>query len=332
MLNTAIIGLGRWGQQLVDSVQDAGKPKGNLIRFTRAVTRTPAKAADFAARHGMPIDDDYPAVLADPDIPAVALSTPHTQHAEQIIQAAAAGKHVFVEKPFTLTAQSAREAVAACDKAGVVLALGHNRRFFAGTVALKTMIEAGDLGRVVHIEGQFSASYGLNLTPRIWRAESAESPAGGMTSLGIHCIDAFIHLNGPISRVQAYSLKQVLDVEANDTTAMLLRFANGTTGQLATLTTTARLFRLQVFGTKGWGRIDEDGSLTLCRVDGDPEPEGLEERDSLRAELEAFAAAVGGGEPYLIPTDQAIHGIEVLEAIVKSANQDGAAVDISQSR
>jgi len=329
MLNTAIIGLGRWGQRLVDSVQDAGNPKGDLIHFTRAVTRTPAKAVDFADRHGMPIGSDYAAVLADPDIAAVALATPHTQHADQIAEAAAAGKHVFVEKPFTLTAESAKRAAAACERAEVVLALGHNRRFFPSMIALKDMIESGGLGQVLHLEGQFSSSFGLDLTPKIWRAEGAESPAGGMTSLGIHCIDAFIHLNGPISRVQAYSLRQVLTVESNDTTAMMLRFENGTTGLLGTLTVTARLFRLQVFGTKGWVRIDEDGTMTVCDIDGQPEIREFEKFDTCRSELEAFAAAVAGDEPYLLPTDQAIHGIAVLEAIVESAANDGTAIDLS---
>ena len=326
MLNTAIIGLGRWGQQLVDSVQDAGRPKGELIHFSRAITRTPAKAADFAKRHGMSIDSDYDVALADPRIEAIALATPHSQHAHQIEKAAAAGKHIFVEKPFTLTAESARRAVAACEQAGVTLALGHNRRFFPSMINLKHMIDTGELGQILHLEGQFSSSYGLDLTPQIWRADRSESPAGGMTSLGIHCIDAFIHLNGPISCVQAYSLKQVLQVDSNDTTAMMLRFANGTTGLLGTLTTTARLFRLQVFGTEGWVQIDEDGSMRFCAVEGQPEERAFEKNDTCRAELEAFARAVAGTEPYLLPTDQAIHGIAVLEAIVASAGDDGAAV------
>ncbi len=326
MMNSAIIGLGRWGQHLVDSVQNNGIPKGDLIRFTRAITRTPANAAEFAERHGMSIDADYDEVLADPSIESIALATPHSQHAYQIEKAAAAGKHVFVEKPFTLTADSARIAVTACENSGVILALGHNRRFFPSMINLKQMIDTGELGQILHLEGQFSSSYGIDLTPKIWRAEGSESPAGGMTSLGIHCIDAFIHLNGPISCVQAYSLRQVLQVESNDTTAMLLRFANGATGLLGTLTATARLFRLQVFGTKGWVRIDEDGSMTFCAIEGQPVERVFEKVDTCRAELEAFARAVAGEEPYLLPSDQAIHGIAVLEAIVASSNDDGAAV------
>jgi predicted dehydrogenase len=322
MLNAAIVGLGRWGQNLVDSVQAAGKPKGRQIRFTRAVTRTPSKVADFAARHRMPVDSDYAAALADPDIDAIALATPHTQHADQITAAAAAGKH------FTLTRESAQAAVDACDRAGVVVALGHNRRFLPSMMALKRDITDGVLGQVLHLESQFSASFGLDLTPAIWRADPRESPAGGMTSLGIHSVDAFIHLNGPIASVQALSLRQATRVDANDTSVMLFRFANGCTGYLGSLTATARIWRVEVYGTKGWARLNEDGTMDTCAVNEKPQTRSFQPSDTLRAELEAFAAAVAGRSPYPLPPDQAIHGVAVLEAVARSAAQDGAAVGV----
>ena len=102
MLNAAIVGMGGWGRQLVDAVLEDGRPKSERIRITRAVTRTPDNAAEFAKRHGLPLTDDYASVLGDPQIHAVVLATPHSQHVGQIEAAAAAGKHVFVEKPLTL--------------------------------------------------------------------------------------------------------------------------------------------------------------------------------------------------------------------------------------
>ena len=124
MLRTAIYGMGRWGQTLVNAVQDDSKK----IRFTAGVARDPSKYSDFAKEKGFPVYADYAQVLADPEIDAVALATPHSMHAENVQQAAAAGKHVFCEKPFTLTEESARASVAACEKAGVVLAVAFNRR------------------------------------------------------------------------------------------------------------------------------------------------------------------------------------------------------------
>ena len=324
MTRVALIGIGRWGKNLLRILTEQCEVAYCCNRSSRDVhswiqRRHPYIRCTF----------NYEEILKDPTVEGVVIATPIATHEPLALRALQAGKHVFVEKPFTLTAESAKQAVAACEQAGVILALGHNRRFFPSMIALKAMIEAGELGQVVHLEGQFSSSYGLDLTPKIWRADGVESPAGGMTSLGIHCIDAFIDLNGPISRIQAYSLKQALTVESNDTTAMLLRFENGATGLLGTLTATARLFRLQVFGTKGWVRIDEDGSMTVCPVDGQPEDREFEKSDTCRSELEAFATAVAGGEPYLLPTDEAIHGIAVLEAIVESAANDAAAIDLS---
>ena len=141
MLNAAIVGVGRWGRLLVDSVQG----KSDLIRFGAGVTRTRAKAEDYCAKSGIELRDTYDQILSDPEIDAVVLATPHTEHESQIIAAAIAGKHVFTEKPFTLDRASAVAALAACRKAGVTVALGHNRRFMANVRELKRMIEAGEL-------------------------------------------------------------------------------------------------------------------------------------------------------------------------------------------
>src|SRR3546814_5028740 len=101
------------------------------------------------------LTDDYRAALADPAVAAVVLATPHLQHAEQIAAAAAAGKHVFVEKPFTLSKDSAEHAVRAAEQAGIVLALGHNRRFLPSMAELRRRIASGSLGTILHVETNF---------------------------------------------------------------------------------------------------------------------------------------------------------------------------------
>ena len=103
MINAAIVGLGRWGQNLVNSIQG----KSDKIRIVAGVTRTLEKAVDYAKQQDFPLYDNYGKVLADPGVNAIVLATPHSQHAEQIIAAAKSGKHVFTEKPFALTRQDA---------------------------------------------------------------------------------------------------------------------------------------------------------------------------------------------------------------------------------
>src|SRR5690606_33264858 len=125
MLRAAIIGLGTWGQHLVRSVQGASP----VIQFVAAATRTPEKARGFAQEHGLRMLPRYEDALADPDIDAVVLATPHTQHTDQIVAAAEAGKHVFTEKPLGVDAASAERAARACAEKGVTLGVGYNWRF-----------------------------------------------------------------------------------------------------------------------------------------------------------------------------------------------------------
>jgi predicted dehydrogenase len=323
MIHAAIVGLGRWGQVLVDSVQK----KSEKIQFTRAIARTPVKAEAFARDRRLSLSSRLEDALADSAVDAVVLATPHSLHAQQIAQAAAAGKHVFVEKPFTLTKASAQEAVRAAQSAGIVLALGHNRRFSPSVKELQARLDAGQLGVVMHAETNYSGPGAFRYQQGMWRADKLESPAGGMAGMGIHMVDGLIGLLGPIRQVQALSHRRALTVDIDDTTAVLLRFRSGATGYLGTIAATSPEWRLQIFGSKGWVELRNDSHLQARMLDSEPETMDFGPFDKERAELEAFADAVGGKTPYPLPLDQAIHGIAVFEAIARSADT-GQVVEI----
>jgi predicted dehydrogenase len=327
MLNAAIVGLGRWGQRLVESVST---PPGSPLRFTHAVVRTPENYAAFCTRHRLALSTDLDEVLANRDVGAVVLATPHSQHAGQVQRAARAGKHVFVEKPFTLERPSAEAAAEACRRAGVVLALGHNRRFLPAVAEMKRVAGSGGLGEILHAEGAFSGNFGLGYRPGVWRATQEESPAGGMTAMGIHIIDAFIHLVGTVRSVRCESQRKVLPVELDDTTSVMLRFENGATGYLSTLTATGRLVRLQVFGTRGWLHLLDHHILESADIDGKVTRREFPKVDAERLELEAFAAAAAGKAPYPVGVEEAIHGVAVMQAAIESAARDGERVMISR--
>jgi predicted dehydrogenase len=326
MLNAAVVGLGRWGRRLVEAVCS---PPSEVIRFTGAVVRTPGGARDFCAKHRLALAESYDAILADRDISAVVLATPHSQHADQVIRAARARKHVFVEKPFTLDAGSAGAAAEACRDAGVVLALGHNRRFLPAMAAMKEILDAGGLGEILHAEGAFSGNFGLGYEPGMWRATPQESPAGGMTAMGIHIIDAFIHLVGPIASVRCESYRRALSVDIDDTTSAFVRFRSGATGYLSTLTATGRIVRVQIFGTRGWLHLLDHHILERCDLSGNVTRTEFPRVDSERLELEAFANAVVRKVKYKVGVDEAVHGVAVMQAAFDSAACGGERVEVA---
>lgn len=318
MINAAIVGIGRWGQYLVTSVQGSSEH----IKFTAGVTRTKSKAEAFCSEQGIDLREDYAELLNDPNIDAIVLATPHTQHEEQIVAAAKAGKHVFTEKPFTLDRPSAERAVAACKEAGVALALGHNRRFMENTVALKAMIEAGGLGTLMHIDGNQSSD--LNVAAGAWRDSREESPAGGMTSLGVHALDCIIHLAGKISAIDAYSTRRAIGFDIDDTTAALLRFENGMTGTLVTMASTAKMWHIRIAGSKGWAEMRDNKTLTVCKSDGSPEDIVFDDSPyphmgSISGEIEEFALAAAGKASYRISPEEMVHNAEVLAGLITSA-------------
>jgi predicted dehydrogenase len=329
MIRAAIVGVGSWGQNLVASVQG----KSDLIRFAAGTTRSPAKAADFCSRHGIRLFDSYEELLKTREIEAVVLATPHSMHAEQIIAAANAGKHVFTEKPLGLDRESAERAVAACAARGVTLAVGYNWRFQPALQEIKRMLEDGRLGKLLHIEGNFCGPSAYRFAREHWRHDRGEVPAGGMTGRGVHVVDAMLYLAGQIESVAAQSARRVQDFGMDDTTSMLLRFRAGATGYLGTVIATAETWRMQVFGSRGWAEVGDVEHLTtwqlrFCRINEEnlseknkPELISFAPASTERAELEHFAAAALARRPLAAARGDETHNVAVLEAIVRSARE-----------
>ena len=182
-------------------------------------------------------------------------------------------------------------------------------------------IRAGEIGDVLHVEGHFSGPTGYGLKHGNWRTTHAEAPAGGMTARGIHTLDAMIQIAGLVSEVYAHSNRRKLpeNIDMDDTTSMLLKFAGGATGYLATVFVTGEFWRVHAFGSKGWLEMRSDTELFALGLEGKPESITLPAVDKERLTLEAFADAVAAKTPVAIPTEHAINGIAVLEAIVGSA-------------
>jgi len=327
MIRAAIVGMGLWGQNLVASVQG----KSEFIRFVAGATRTPAKATEFAAKHGIRMAESFEALLADPEIDAVVLATPHSLHCKQIIAAARAGKHVFTEKPLGLTAESSARAAAACAERKVTLAVGYNWRFQPALQEIRAMLDDGRLGKLLHIEGNFCGPSAYRFPRGHWRHDREEGPAGGMTGRGVHVVDAMLYLAGHIASVNAQSFRLAQDFGIDDTTSMLFRFAGGATGYLGTVIASAETWRMQVFGSNGWAEVGDVEHLTTwalrtCFLDRTnvtvkrpPERVTFPPASTERAELEHFARAAMEQRALAVPGGDEVHNVVVLEAILASA-------------
>jgi predicted dehydrogenase len=248
-------------------------------------------------------------------------------HAEQIVEAARAGKPILCEKPFTLKRVDAVRAVRVCEEAGVLLAVGHNRRFLPSLAELKRLIEGGTLGRLLHVEGHISNQNSSGHFAA-WRHDAEESPAGGLTGTGVHMLDCFVNLLGPVRRVTAQLLVWQDPPEALDSLSVLLEFCNGMSGTLATVRVTPVVWRLHLFGTAGNAENYDATELTVRLTGQKVERRSLPEVDTLRLELEAFADAVEGRAPYPLPYDQMIDTVAVFEAITRSVAAGGRVTEV----
>ena len=142
-----------------------------------------------------------------------------------------------------------------------------------------------------------------------------------MTARGIHTLDAMIQLGGLVREVYAHSERRVMppSIDMDDVTTMLLRFEGGATGTLTTLFVTAELWRVHVFGSRGWIEMRGEAALEVAGLDGKPERIAFAPVNRERVMLESFADAVAAGVPATMPPDEILNGVAVLEAIITSA-------------
>jgi predicted dehydrogenase len=316
MLNVAVVGLGWWGRIIVPLLADSAR-----LRVARVVDANPA-----AALPGIPFSRDYGEALSDPAVQGVVLCTPHSLHAEQIVQAAGAGKHVFCEKPLSMSRTDVLRAVAACNDKRVALAVGHEKRFEPPVQEVFRMLKAGELGTPLQVEANFSQDKFLSLPADNWRISGKEAPAGPMTATGIHLLDLSVGVFGPAKRVFATARQLASGLANGDTLAVLVDFGAGHSLISAILATPFE-GRFAVYGSRGWVEVRDKAHpeapqgwiLTRQMKGGEKRVTEYPPAKAVLANLEAFADAAEGRAPYPVPQAEMIANISALEAVFRSA-------------
>lgn len=320
-INVALAGYGWWGRKMMAVVQG----RSGLLRFTHVADPALGDGAELPA--GVARCRDLEAALADPGVEAVVLATPHELHEQQVLACAAAGRHVFCEKPLALTRRAALRMVAACTEAGVVLGMGHERRFEPPLAALLRDADSGRLGRLLQIEANFSHDKFLGLDPGNWRLDRRHAPVGGMTATGIHLTDMAIRLMGPAQDVRVACENLVSKLPSGDTMSAHIRFRRGGSAYVSASLGMPFVSRFAVYGSEGWVEVRDkahleapEGWVVISAGKGGPiRTTEVPPAEPVRDNLEAFAKAVRAGGGYPVTGPEMIANIALLEAMTRSA-------------
>lgn len=314
-LKVASVGLGWWGKELARAARDCGR-----LRLVSCFARTAEARQAFASEFGCRQAESLDQLLADDEVEAILVATSHESHRELIEAAAAAGVHVFVEKPLTLSVPEGRRAVDAAARAGIVLQVGHQRRRHPAQRAIRQLIDEGAIGDIQMVEANHSLPNGFRMPERAWRWNPDQSPLGSMTSLGIHQIENFHYLVGPIAGVMT-ATRPGREVSIDEATALLFDFEGGAVGTLLTSFFTPWNITLAVHGTDGAAFADRDGTHLeyQAREAREKEVRPLGEVEPVSEQLIEFADAVAGRTTPEVGGEEALEVVAVLAAAVASA-------------
>ena len=316
MIKAASVGLGWWSDELAKSIQ--GKSK--KIKIVSCYSKSKKKRIDFSKKYKTHYHDSFKAILKDPKINAVILTTPHSLHAKHSIQALQHGKHVFVEKPMATKYLDAKKMYLTAKKNKKILSVGHNRRYSSVSDFINNLNHQKKIGKILHIDSNFSASGALNYKKKFWRASRKESPGGAIAGLGIHMIDLMCFFGGQVKSVQSLVKKYAVKVNIDDTTSALFEFNKNCTGNLTTIFACPYTTTFNVFGTNMniFSDVDKN-KIKIVNRNGKVQKINLENKNTLFLELQEFAESCKNKKNYRIKNSEAAHNVKVMEAIVKSS-------------
>jgi predicted dehydrogenase len=325
-LSVACLGMGWWSDVLADAIVRSGK-----LRITACYTRSEEKRAKFAAKYACRAAPSYDSILADRSIEAIVNTTPNSVHLETTRLAAEAGKHVFLDKPIANTVADGRAITEACRKAGVVLALGYQRRREGHFRWIRSRIDDGVFGKLVNAEANISRDRLGKIDLGSWRYTAEGMPGGVMLQIGIHYIDVLEYLVGPIRAVSGSLAQLVLPGDNPDVASLILEHENGALSTLnASYASASEYYVMNVYGKEASAYYDfHQGLRFLKRGAEKSDPVHVPKVDTFVDELEEFAAAVRGGPRPEMGGEGGTRSLAVIRAGIKSA-REGRRVHVAE--
>ena len=252
-VQVGLVGYGWWGKIIAKQISTSHLL--NLVAIVEVDESLRQQMATDPFLKDVQVLSSFDAFLQINDLEAVILCTPHLQHADQIVSASRAGKHVFCEKPLCLTYTDAQRAIQSCEQHKRVLGIGHERRFEPSVIALREEIDAGVFGTILQIEANFSQDKFFALPKDNWRLSNQHAPVGPLTATGIHLVDLAIAVLGPAESVWARLATRGSYFENGDTLGIMLAFPGGANALISAMLATPFEGRFAVYGSKGWFEI-----------------------------------------------------------------------------
>ncbi|MED5579769.1 MAG: Gfo/Idh/MocA family oxidoreductase [Nitrospinota bacterium] len=321
------VGLGKWAHTLARASQNTGN-----IDLRLCFDPQQEVAEQFSNEFNCEISSSLEEILNTDKIDGVIIATPHSTHAEIVCEAATCKKDIFIEKPFTLNVEDAHKCISVATENNIILQVGHKRRWINANKKLKQFVDSGKLGVVHHLEANYSKPI-MQKPKDNWRNNPLESPAGGMTALGIHMVDLLFYLSGKAKRLSAFSKKLHGKSNLDDVTSILFEFENGQTGYVATSVVVPFNLSAAVYGTEAnaWSYDDGKKMYFQTKDESSRKEIPIETNDCVMEELKHFAECIISRETPLVSCQEGLEIIATLEAILVSSNTSKV-VDLDQFR
>lgn len=325
-VRVASLGMGWWSDVLADAMKRSGQ-----FEIVSCYTRSEDKRRAFAEKYGCRTASSYEEILKDPSIAAIVNTTPNNVHLETTRQAAEAGKHIFLDKPIANTVREAFEMAEACEKAGVVLSLGYQRRRETHFRWVKSEIDAGRFGKLVQAECNISRDRLGQFDLSSWRYTAAGMPGGVMLQIGIHYVDVLEYLMGPVKSVSARLAQLVLPGDNPDVANMILQHENNALSNLtASYASASEFYMMNIYGKEASAYFDLfTGLRHLKRGEKTARAIPTENNDTIREELDEFAQCVRTGSRPETDGFWAARNLAVIKAGAKSA-REGRVVEVAE--
>jgi predicted dehydrogenase len=224
-------------------------------RVVAICDKNPKAVSNLVEKSGAKGYSDFRELLENPNVDAIDICLPHNLHGPVALAALKAGKHVIVEKPFTINLAEADEVINTAKSKGLKLMTAENMRFIKAYEVAKRLVDENVIGNICYARGYTGGPNEEATDPSNWRIKSSEAGGGTMMDDGIHCFYLFRWFVGDVKSVYAVTTKfrmsEISEVE--DNAVGTLKFANGALGIFAFSTTTDSPWteELQLFGTKG---------------------------------------------------------------------------------